>query len=109
MLETHCCTAGAYCLALQHLQVADPKYGQWLDVYLTTLNALPLPTGGLLGETNPWQTQPLVHVCAGSTDSMPVCLADPPARRLNVQAADWPAGICKCDADGWRRGRLCRQ
>jgi hypothetical protein len=31
-------------------QVAVPTYGEWLDVYLTVLKPLPLPTGGLLGE-----------------------------------------------------------
>jgi hypothetical protein len=31
-------------------QVAVPTYGEWLDVYLTILKPLPLPTGGLLGE-----------------------------------------------------------
>ncbi len=27
------------------------KYGQWLDVYLTLLQPLPMPVGGLLGAT----------------------------------------------------------
>ncbi|EFN51201.1 hypothetical protein CHLNCDRAFT_59322 [Chlorella variabilis] len=33
------------------LQLRDPKYGEWLDVYLTILQPLPLPVGGILGST----------------------------------------------------------
>ena len=32
------------------MQMADPMYGEWLDVYLTVLKPLPLPVRGLLGE-----------------------------------------------------------
>ncbi|KAI3423403.1 hypothetical protein D9Q98_010620, partial [Chlorella vulgaris] len=32
-------------------QVADPKYGEWLDVYLTILAPLPTPVGGMLGSS----------------------------------------------------------
>jgi hypothetical protein len=42
---TRCCPAPAC-----RLQVADPKYGEWLDVYLTILAPLPTPVGGMLGE-----------------------------------------------------------
>lgn len=31
------------------MQLRDPKYGEWLDVYLTILQPLPLPVGGILG------------------------------------------------------------
>ena len=30
-------------------QKADPRFGNWLDVYLTLLAPPPLPVGGLLG------------------------------------------------------------
>ena len=36
---------------LPHVQVRDPLYGEWLDLYLTVLAPLPLPVGGLIGET----------------------------------------------------------
>jgi hypothetical protein len=32
------------------MQAKDPNFGDWLDVYLTILQPLPLPVGGLLGE-----------------------------------------------------------
>ena len=35
------------------LQVRDPLFGRWLDVYLAVLQPLVLPVGGLLGSTYP--------------------------------------------------------
>lgn len=32
------------------MQIADPLYGEWLDVYLTLLQPLVPPVTGLLGE-----------------------------------------------------------
>jgi hypothetical protein len=56
-------------------QVAAPNYGEWLDVYLTVLKPLPLPTGGLLGE-RPRCSLPSPHACrAPKTGACPSVLA----------------------------------
>lgn len=71
---TRCCPAPAC-----RLQVADPKYGEWLDVYLTILAPLPTPVGGMLGEP------PVL--------SRPASLS---TRRLAVAGAQ--CGACSCKA-----------
>ena len=58
-------------------QLADPLYGEWLDVFISVLDPLPPPVMGLIGACHPC----CMHACVCGRMGLP-CATLPPANPL---------------------------